>query len=596
MESEIITRKAVRQVLLDYWRQYKEYPLHTGIGFLMPAMGDVLVFFVPPLIMASIIDIFARQGQISLHMVWGHLLILSGLWLLGEVFWRIGLYFIVKLQERGINALSKLAFTRLIERDYAFYANNFVGSLTKKALAFGRGFEMFTDTLVFRVTANILSILFVTIILWQYSPWIPVALLLWIAGAIFVAIPFMRRRSHLVALRHNASSKVAGRLSDSMTNMLAMKSFGKESAESTTFGTYVDTFTRNFKRAADFQNLRFDVVLAPIFVAANVCGLVLAIFFAEKFALPPGAIVVIFSYYFLVTRMFWEINRTYRNIESAISEAAELTQLFIHPPIVKDAPGARALNVKSAGIQYNNVTFKYNDAHSSESSFLNNFSLDIKPNEKVGLVGPSGGGKTTITKLLLRFSDVQKGTITIDGQDISKVTQVSLRNQLAYVPQEPLLFHRTLFENIAYGADKASKKDVMRAAKLAHADEFIEKLPQKYKTFVGERGIKLSGGQRQRIAIARALLKEAPTLVLDEATSSLDSESEQYIQSGLLELMKEKTALVIAHRLSTIKHLDRIIVLDQGKIVQEGTHEQLIKKKGLYAKLWRHQSGGFLED
>jgi ATP-binding cassette subfamily B protein len=214
----------------------------------------------------------------------------------------------------------------------------------------------------------------------------------------------------------------------------------------------------------------------------------------------------------------------------------------------------------------------------------------------VGLVGPSGSGKTTITKLLLRFVEPELGSITIDDQSIRSVSQTSLRAVIAYVPQEPLLFHRSLFQNIAYGTEGATKEQVVNAAKLARSDEFIRTLPHAYETLVGERGIKLSGGQRQRVAIARAILKNAPILILDEATSSLDSESEKYIQEGLWELMKNKTAIVIAHRLSTIRHLDRIVVLEQGKIVQDGTHEDLIEQDGLYAQLWRHQSGGFLEE
>ncbi|MDP3900856.1 MAG: ABC transporter ATP-binding protein [bacterium] len=596
MEKEVITRQAVRQVLWDYWCQYKAHPWYAGVGFFVPAVGDILVFFVPPLIVARVIDAFATQGGISLDVVWWYVALFGGLWLLGEALWRIGMYFLVRLEERGINTLSRLSFSRLMERDYAFYTNNFVGSLTKKALAFSRGFEMFTDTLVFNVTTSILPILFVIFILWQYSPFIPLVLVLWIMGAILVAIPIMKKRSKLVALRHDASSKVAGRLSDSMTNMLVIKSFAREDAEYATFGEYVGDLTRKFKKAADYQNLRLDILLSPLYVATNVCGLLLAIFFAQKLSLQPGAIVVIFSYYVLITRIFWQINRTYRNIESSVSEAAEFTQMFVEAPTVQDAPAAKPLAVTEAGIQFKDVTFKYSDAETQEPSFLRKFNLDIKGHERVGLVGPSGGGKTTITKLLLRFIDLESGSIVIDGQDISKVTQKSLRGAIAYVPQDPLLFHRSLAENISYSNEHATQEDVVRAAKIAHADEFISELPRGYKTLVGERGIKLSGGQRQRVAIARALLKKSSILVLDEATSSLDSESEKYIQEGLWELMKDKTVLVIAHRLSTIKHLDRIVVLDQGKIVQEGTHAKLIKEKGLYAKLWSLQSGEFLGD
>jgi ATP-binding cassette subfamily B protein len=258
-----------------------------------------------------------------------------------------------------------------------------------------------------------------------------------------------------------------------------------------------------------------------------------------------------------------------------------------------DAKNAVSISVRESTISFKDVGFGYS---SEAPSFLSSFNLNIKANEKIGLVGPSGGGKTTITKLLLRFIDVNSGSISIDGQDISKVTQSSLRSSISYVPQEPLLFHRSLFENIAYGKKDASLEEVIAVSKIAHAHDFIKTLPNGYETMVGERGIKLSGGQRQRVAIARALLKQAPFLILDEATSSLDSESEKFIQDGLRELMKDKTALVIAHRLSTIKHLDRIIVLDDGKIVQEGTHSDLIKQKGLYSKLWSHQSGEYLTE
>jgi ATP-binding cassette subfamily B protein len=227
---------------------------------------------------------------------------------------------------------------------------------------------------------------------------------------------------------------------------------------------------------------------------------------------------------------------------------------------------------------------------------LDNFSLTIPKGQKVGLVGASGAGKTTLTKLLLRFDDNQSGEITIDDQAIDQVTQVSLRENIAYVPQEPALFHRTLRENISYGSTHVTEEQLRRAAKQAHALDFIEALPHGFDTIVGERGVKLSGGQRQRIAVARALLKNAPILILDEATSALDSESERYIQDSLKELMKKRTSIVIAHRLSTIAQLDRIIVLKDGAIIEDGTHAELIARNGVYATLWKHQSGGFIEE
>jgi len=279
-----------------------------------------------------------------------------------------------------------------------------------------------------------------------------------------------------------------------------------------------------------------------------------------------------------------------------MSESAEFTEMMFKPTEIQDVPNAPSLVVKKANIRFKNVHFAYGKKQDKDDMFLSKFDLNIKGNQKIWLVGPSGGGKTTITKLLLRFLDIKSGSISIDGQDIGRITQTSLRDHIAYVPQEPLLFHQSLYDNIAYGNKSATRAEVIHAAKLAHADDFITKLPQGYQTMVGERWIKLSWGQRQRIAIARAILKKAPILILDEATSALDSESEKYIQEWLTELMKDKTALVIAHRLSTIKNLDRILVLSDGKIVQDGTHDELIKQSWLYAILWGHQSGEFLVD
>ena len=245
--------------------------------------------------------------------------------------------------------------------------------------------------------------------------------------------------------------------------------------------------------------------------------------------------------------------------------------------------------MKHGEISFNQVGFKYH----SQSSGVQDLSLAIRGGEKVALVGPSGAGKSTLTKLLFRFYDVTHGSITIDGQDIRDITQGSLRQAISLVPQEPVLFHRTILENIRYGRPDATEKDVINAAKKARCHEFISRLPDGYHTFVGERGIKLSGGERQRVAIARAILKNAPILVLDEATSSLDSESEALIQQALTELMEGKTTIVIAHRLSTVMQMDRILVLEGGKVVDEGTHADLIDRDGLYQSLWNIQAGGF---
>ncbi len=593
--EKLITKEAVKQVLFDYVGQYKKYPWQTTLGILLPALGTICVLYVPPLVIAKIIDTFNTNARASLNDVYLYIFAFGGVWLLGEALWRIGMHLMINIEANGVANLMKESFKRLAHRDYDFYANNFVGTLTKKALSFSSKFEHFTDTLSFNVFNNLLPALFAVLVLWQYSPIIPTILVACLIAAVAIGIPIVRKRSKLVAERHDAGSKVSGRLSDAMTNILAIKSFAKEDVEHDIYAEYVEKSRVTFKKAADYQNLRFDTVISPIYVATNVIGLIAAVFFANTLSLSSGMILVVFSYYSSVTRIFWDINRTYRNIESSIGEAAEFTQMLLAPANVLDMPEATELTVKNPSLHFKNVSFSYS-TKKDVPLFLDNFNLNINSNQKIGLVGPSGGGKTTITKLLLRFINIKDGSITIDRQDISKVTQTSLRSAIAYVPQDPLLFHRSLFENIAYSNEQATKKEVLEAAKLARADEFISKLPHGYDTLVGERGIKLSGGQRQRVAIARAILKKAPILILDEATSALDSESEKYIKEGLHELMKNKTAIVIAHRLSTIRHLDRIIVLDDGKIVQDGSHEELIKEKGMYAMLWGHQSGEFLTE
>jgi ATP-binding cassette subfamily B protein len=283
-----------------------------------------------------------------------------------------------------------------------------------------------------------------------------------------------------------------------------------------------------------------------------------------------------------------------KQYEVVMGTAYQTMKTMLIEPTVLDPEHPKHLPKEGLDITFDNLTYKYDDA-SAHTTAVANFTLEIKPGEKIGLVGYSGSGKTTLTKLLLRFMDATGGAIRIGGVDIRHTSQRELRESIAYVPQEPLLFHRSIAENIAYGRPAASSSQVKEAAKMAYVDEFVDVLPKKYHTAVGERGVKLSGGQRQRVAIARAILKDAPILVLDEATSALDSRSEKFIQQALWRLMEDRTALVVAHRLSTIQRMDRIVVMDKGQVVQIGSHEELLKDTtGIYAKLWAHQSGGYM--
>ncbi len=306
--------------------------------------------------------------------------------------------------------------------------------------------------------------------------------------------------------------------------------------------------------------------------------------------LTVGDLVLIQGYLLVVFNKLWDIGRSFRHVFEAFADAREMVEILELPYAVRDRRGARALSITRGAITFQDVRFQFRDSR----VVLDRFTLRIAPKEKIALVGPSGAGKSTATKLLFRFHDVQDGMITIDRQDIARVTQESLRSAIALVPQEPILFHRTLMENIRYGRRDATDEQVIAAAKRAHCHEFIADCSEGYETYVGERGVKLSGGERQRVAIARAILKDAPILILDEATSSLDSESEQLIQDALRTLMERKTVMVIAHRLSTIMLMDRIVVVERGAVTAMGTHDDLLATGGTYKRLWDIQAGGFI--
>jgi ATP-binding cassette subfamily B protein len=306
-----------------------------------------------------------------------------------------------------------------------------------------------------------------------------------------------------------------------------------------------------------------------------------------------GTIFAIQTFIWLVFSNLWELGRLFQDYSNALADAEEMTQILNQVPSLEDPKNPETPRIKAGAIEFKKVGFRY-ETEKNTPHIFKNFNLKIKAGEKVGLVGESGAGKSTFVNLLIRFMDTTEGEILIDGQNIKHITQDQLRQNLAYVPQEPILFHRSLKENIAYGKPEASQADIVAAAQAAYAHDFVLRFPEQYETLVGERGVKLSGGQKQRIAIARAMLKQAPVLILDEATSSLDSKAEVYIQQALEKLMNGKTTLVIAHRLSTLREMDRIIVFDQGKIVEDGAHKDLIKQKGKYSELWKHQSGGFI--
>jgi ATP-binding cassette subfamily B protein len=584
-------KAALRDVLRRYARQIRERPAVTLPALLLPGLGDVLIFYAPPLVVARLLGAFSRDETLTARELAPYILTFAGLWLAGEVIWRVAAFLIARAEIRGMEALYNEAMRELLARDLAFFHSNYAGSLTKRALGFARRFEDVFDVLSFSVVAHVLPLGFVIVVLWSYSPWLILTLLGMLSLTLTIVLPRIRRRQALVDVREAASNVLAGHVADSIANAEAVRAFAREPDEARIHARNVADFGAKTLRSWDYQNLRVDTITSPMFVLTNTLGLVVALATGSGSAASLEAVFLTFSYFMGVTRVMWEFNRIYRNLESALTDAAQFTDLLLDPPAIVDPASPMSFAPADYGIEIRDISFR----HAPAGPWLfEGFSLVIPPGTRVGLVGHSGGGKTTLTRLLMRFADVQHGQVVIGGLPIDRVPQASLRQAIAYVPQDPAMFHRTIAENIRVGRPEATDADVWRAADLAHASSFIEALPGGYDTLVGERGVKLSGGQRQRVAIARAILKDAPILILDEATSSLDSESEALIQEALWTLMAGRTAVVIAHRLSTVRRMDQLVVLDRGRIAEAGSHEALLARGGIYGMLWAHQSGGFL--
>ncbi|MFE7186315.1 ABC transporter ATP-binding protein [Streptomyces erythrochromogenes] len=585
------SRGSVLLALRYYGRELARLRRLTAPAMLLPALGNIGIFYVAPLIVAKLVGGVADGGAAGIDAMLPYVLGFAGVLLLAEALWRLGLHCLNRLDARGIEHLYVIGMDELFAKDAAFFHDNFAGSLTKRVLSFASRFEEFVDTLTFSVMGSFVPLLFASVVLWQYEPMLVVGLLALITLTAVCVTPLIRRRQILVAQREEAIARVSGHVADSLMNMDTVRAFAAEDREAAEHRSRVAQSRRLTLRSWDYGNLRIDTLVAPLSVLTNVLGLLLAV------ALGAGergveAIIVTFTYYANATRIMFEFNQIYRRLESSMTEAAQFTELLLQPPTVLDPETPEPLRSESADVRFERVNF----SHGGAKPLFEGLDLDVPSGSKIGLVGRSGGGKTTLTRLLLRMTDVDGGRITIGGQDISRLRQADLRSRLAYVPQDPAMFHRTLRENISFARPGATEAEVRRAAEAAHVTEFADALPDGFDTMVGERGVKLSGGQRQRVALARAILRDAPILLLDEATSALDSESEILVQEALWRLMEGRTALVVAHRLSTVATMDQLVVLDRGRIVEQGSHRELLAAEGAYAKLWKHQSGGFLHD
>ncbi len=582
-----------KRTIAIYAQSVGKYKISAIFSF-VAMVGAIVVGLIEPLYFKKILDITASATD-KVSVVWDlyHImLIILLLEALTWVCWRCVDFCSAYFESRVIADLSVKAFSYLHGHSYSYFTDNFGGSLVKKVKWFTSAFENITDRFLWNFLPLVTSVTFITIVLIKTNIWLGLGILFWVLVFISINFVFTKYKLQYDLRRTKDETAVTGLLADTITNHNNVKLFNGYFGEVQKFIEASKNLHVSRLFAWNLGSYFFSVQ-AALWIIMEVGMYVFAIHLWSKGLMSVGGFVLLQAYVINIFNNVWNFGKNVQKVYESLADAEEMTIIFNTPHEVQDVVTAKPLMAHAGAVEYKNVGFNYNRTR----AVLENFNLSIKPKEHVGIVGASGAGKTTVVKLLFRMHDVTSGHILIDGQDITHVTQESLWHAVSMVPQDPILFHRSLMENIRYGRPEATDEEVMMAAKLARCHDFITETQDGYNTFVGERGIKLSGGERQRVAIARAILKNAPVLVLDEATSSLDSESESLIQEALSELMKDKTVIVIAHRLSTIRKMDRIIVMDGGKIVEEGTHQDLTEKKGgMYTNLWNLQAGGFVQD
>jgi ATP-binding cassette, subfamily B, bacterial len=581
----------VLSFLFRHWR--REAWLVTSVASLM-CIATVADLFMPVFAGRMVDAIATHRGpsQGALHAaLWalGAMLTLGSVLVAGRHF---ALVAISRLTLRLMSRFAGDAFWRVQRFSTDWHANNFAGSIVRRVTRGMWAVDLMDDTLLLALLPALLVLGGSSLLLGSH--WPSMGLIVAMGATCYVALSVTLSLNYVspaARLSNAQDTRLGGALADAVTCNTVVKSFGGEAREDARLGRVLDKWRRRTYRHW-VNGTRSGTAQLVVLLGLRASVTLYALLLWWQGRATPGGVTFVLTSYFIVHGYLRDVGQHVANLQRSVNEMEDLVEMSVLPLGVADCAGAKPIRIGYGEVVFDRVTFRYG-AHASP--LFHDFSLRIRPGERVGLVGHSGSGKTTFVKLLQRLYDLDQGAILIDGQEIARTTQVSLRSQLALVQQEPVLFHRSLAENIAYARPEATMEQIERAAQLANAHEFISRQPKGYATLVGERGVKLSGGERQRVALARAFLADAPILILDEATSSLDSESEALIQEAMQRLIEGRTAIVIAHRLSTVRMLDRILVFEQGSIVEEGTHETLVRRSdGIYKRLFERQALGLV--
>ncbi len=521
----------------------------------------------------------------------GILILLVLFWVVSEILQRTQGILQVYVFPKFRASIRNSVFQYVESHSHDYFASNFAGNIAKKLADLPTSCQSMMEIICFNFVTAIVGSIIVLVMMWKTNVYFALILLAWLIIHLGLTSIFLRKGNLLWEVHSHSVATLSGKIIDAFTNMLTVRLFAREKYELNYLKKYQKDEIRKSQKAMLLMELtRIGLGLNGLFLIFGMVFLLIHAWVHHWITL--GDFTQVGMQTFWLLGWIWFVSYQLMIFAREMGTVGDSLKLVQKGHDLEDVKNATPIQITRGQIHFDDVTFSYR----KNSPVFKKLNIQIEEGQKVGLVGFSGSGKSTFVNLILRFYDLQHGKILIDEQDIALVTQHSLRSQIAMIPQDPTLFHRTLMDNIRYGRLDATELEVIHASKLAHCHEFIEKMEEGYDSLVGERGVKLSGGQRQRIAIARAILKDAPILILDEATSSLDSVTEKLIQESLVELMKNRTAIVVAHRLSTLANMDRILVFHKGNIVEDGTRQSLLKENGHFAKLWNMQTDGFLPD